>query len=89
MSLIREGNVGHPRNKREIAVIPLFAKNATHSSVPLKGHAAVAHSGGQGRPQAGARALPLTAASTMASARRLAGGGVFFMEHTLWTFLRS
>lgn len=89
MSLMRERNVGYPRTAREAAVIPLFAENATHSSVPLKGHAAVARSGGQGRPQAGARALPLTAASTMASARCSAGGGAFFMEHTLWTFLRS
>lgn len=89
MSPMRDRDVGHPRTTRETAVIPLFAKSATHSSVPLKAHAAVAHSGGQGRPQAGARALPLTAASTMASAGCLAGGGALFMEHTLWTFLRS
>ena len=89
MSLMREPNVRHPRITRETAVIPLFAESATHSSVPLKAHAAVAHIGGQDRPQAGARALPLTAASTLASAGCLAGGGALFMEHTLWTFLRS
>jgi hypothetical protein len=35
---------------REALVIPLFAKDSTHSSVPLAVHAAVARSGGQGRP---------------------------------------
>lgn len=39
---------------RETPVIPLFAENMAHSSAPLENHAAVARSGGQGRPQAGA-----------------------------------
>ena len=67
-------NAGLSRSLRENSVIPLFAENLAHSSVPLAFHAAVARSGGQGRPQAGACALPLTAPSTMASPRRLAGG---------------
>jgi ribosomal protein L39E len=35
---------------RENPAIPLFADYSTHSSVPLAAHAAVARSGGQGRP---------------------------------------
>jgi hypothetical protein len=34
----------------EILAIPLFAEDLTHSSVPLAILAAVARSGGQGRP---------------------------------------
>ena len=41
---------------------------------PIGISAAVARSVGQGRPQAGARALPLTEASTMASSRPFEGG---------------
>ncbi len=47
-------------------LIPLFAEKPSHPVVPL-GHRTVgARSEGQGRPLAGARALPLTAASTLA-----------------------
>jgi len=49
--------------------IPLFAKKRAHSSVPLSDRPAVARSGGQERPKAGARALLLTAASTAARSR--------------------
>ncbi len=89
MPSLREPNAGRPRITRETPLIPLFAKNATHSSVPL---AVVRPSRGaavKGGLKAGARALPLTAASTMASRDRMAGGGVFFMEQMLWTSLRS
>jgi hypothetical protein len=65
-------------------VIPLFAEKPAHSSVPLAHQAAVARSGGQGRPKAGARALLLTAASTMASRSRAAGGAIFPKEQALW-----
>lgn len=80
----RSKNAGLSRSLRENSVIPLFAENLAHSSVPLAFHAAVARSRGQGRPQAGARALPLTAPSTMASTRRLAAGGIF-TERKRWT----
>ena len=46
--------------------IPLFAKKPSHPSVPLGDQTAGARSEGQGRPSAGACALPLTAASTLA-----------------------
>ena len=46
--------------------IPLFAEEPSHPSVPLDGLSAVARSIGQGRSQTGARALPLTDASTVA-----------------------
>ena len=85
MSSLRQPNDGHPRIQSGIVVIPLFAENSTHSSVPLAVHAAVARSGGQGRPQAGARALPFTAASTMASPGRSAGGGFLTAERMRWT----
>jgi hypothetical protein len=84
MSSLRQPNDGHPRIQSGILFIPLFAENLAHSSVPLAFHAAVARSRGQGRPQAGARALPLTAPSTMASTRRLAAGGIF-TERKRWT----
>jgi hypothetical protein len=54
-------------------VIPLFAGKPSHPSVPLDGQSAAAHSAGQGRASAGACALPLTEASTVAGCRR--GGG--------------
>jgi hypothetical protein len=50
--------------------IPLFAERPPHPSVPLGDATAVARRRGQGRPLAGACALPLTAASTMARWRR-------------------
>lgn len=50
--------------------IPLFAKRRPHPFAPL-GHAqAGTRSAGQGRPTAGACALPLTAVSTLAGWRR-------------------
>jgi hypothetical protein len=54
--------------------IPLFAGKPSHPSVPLDGQSAAAHSAGQGRPSAGACALPLTEASTVAGCRRRGGG---------------
>ncbi len=54
--------------------IPLFAGKPSHPSVPLDGQSAAAHSAGQGRPTAGARALPLTEGSTVAGCRRRGGG---------------
>jgi hypothetical protein len=53
--------------------IPLFAERPPHPSVPLEEPSAVARRRGQGRPLAGACALPLTAASTMARLRRSGG----------------
>lgn len=50
--------------------IPLFAKKPSHPFVPLGDRTAGARSEGQGRPLAGACALPLTAASTLAGWRR-------------------
>ncbi|MBE7733753.1 lytic transglycosylase domain-containing protein [Devosia faecipullorum] len=47
-------------------VIPLFAEKPSHPFVPLGHRTAGAHSEGQERPSAGACALPLTAASTLA-----------------------
>ncbi|MFK0209522.1 lytic transglycosylase domain-containing protein [Agrobacterium sp. NPDC090283] len=52
------------------ALIPLFAKRPSHSSVPLDRRTAGARSEGQGRPSAGASRAPLTAASTLAGWRR-------------------
>jgi hypothetical protein len=51
---------------RSKIVIPLFAEKPSHPFVPLGHRTAGAHSEGQGRPSAGACALPLTAASTLA-----------------------
>jgi soluble lytic murein transglycosylase-like protein len=50
--------------------IPLFAERPSHPSAPLEDVSAVARRRSQGRPWVGARALPLTAASTMASSRQ-------------------
>ena len=55
---------------RSKIVIPLFAEKPSHPSVPLGHRTAGARSKGQGRPSAGACALPLTAASTLAGWRR-------------------
>ena len=55
---------------RSKIVIPLFAEKPSHPSVPLGDQTAGARSEGQGRPSAGACALPLTAASTLAGWRR-------------------
>ena len=55
---------------RSKIVIPLFAEKPAHPFVPLGHRTAGAHSEGQGRPSAGACALPLTAASTLADWRR-------------------
>ena len=54
--------------------IPLFDRKPVNPFVPIGISAAVARSVGQGRPQAGARALPLTEASTMARSRPVGGG---------------
>ena len=51
-------------------LIPLFAEKPSHPVVPLRRKTAGARSEGQGRPSAGACALPLTAASTLAGWRR-------------------
>ena len=50
--------------------IPLFAEKPSHPFVPLGDQTAGARSKGQGRPSAGACALPLTAASTLAGWRQ-------------------
>ena len=50
--------------------IPLFAERPSHPFVPLDDPSAVARGRGQGRPSAGACALPMTEASTMACWRR-------------------
>ena len=50
--------------------IPLFAEKPSHPFVPLGDQTAGARSEGQGRPSAGACALPLTAASTLAGWRQ-------------------
>ena len=55
---------------RSKIVIPLFAEKPSHPSVPLGHRTAGARSKGQGRPSAGACALPLTAASRLAGWRR-------------------
>ena len=55
---------------RSKIVIPLFAGKPSHPFVPLGDQTAGARSEGQGRPPAGACALPLTAASTLAGWRR-------------------
>ncbi|MCP3476452.1 lytic transglycosylase domain-containing protein [Bradyrhizobium sp. CCGUVB1N3] len=49
--------------------ISLFAEKPAHPFVPLKRQSAVAHSGGRGRPQAGALRAPLTDASVTLSSR--------------------
>ncbi|MBB6305039.1 lytic transglycosylase domain-containing protein [Rhizobium leucaenae] len=64
-----QGPVTRARDKAYIGSIPLFAEKPSHPFVPLGRQSAVARSGGQGRPQAGASASPLTDASTMACSR--------------------
>lgn len=54
--------------------IPLFDQKPVNPFVPIGILRAAARSVGQGRPQAGARALPLTEASTMACSRPVGGG---------------
>lgn len=58
-----------PRGTRRRGSIPLFAETPSHPSVPLDDPSAAARSRGQGRPQAGAGALPLAGASTAAGSR--------------------
>jgi soluble lytic murein transglycosylase-like protein len=54
------------------SIIPLFDQSTDHSFAPTKLRAAVARSGGPGRPQDRRKcASPLTAASTMATLRSL------------------
>jgi hypothetical protein len=52
----------------------LFDRKPVNPFAPIGISAAVARSVGQGRPQAGARAVPLTEASTMARSRPVGGG---------------
>src|SRR6266851_3002664 len=67
---------------RPASPIPLFDRKPVNPFVPIGISAAVARSVGQepapdlirGRPQAGARALPLTKASTVARSRSVGGG---------------
>ena len=54
---------------RPANTIPLFGRKLVNPFAPIGISAAVARSFGQGWPQAGARALPLTEASTMARSR--------------------
>ncbi len=54
--------------------IPLFDRKPVNPFVPIGISRAVARSVGQGRPQAGARALPLTEVSTVARCRPVGGG---------------
>jgi soluble lytic murein transglycosylase-like protein len=54
--------------------IPLFDRKPVNPFVPIGISRAIARSVGQGRPQAGARALPLTEASTVARSRSVGGG---------------
>lgn len=60
---------------RPASPIPLFDRKPVNPFAPIGNSAAVARSVGQGRPQAGARALPSTEASTMARSRPVGGGG--------------
>jgi soluble lytic murein transglycosylase-like protein len=64
-----ETDGANSRGMSGLIAIPLFAERLAHSSVPLKPQAAVARSGGQERPKAGACALLLTVASTAAPSR--------------------
>jgi len=62
------------------SVIPLFGRNTRHSFVPAKIYAAIARSGGQGRPSGRrAGASPLTVAGTMAALRSLGATVCFVM----------
>jgi len=58
-------------------LIPLFAEGPAHPAVPLGRRTAGARSAGQGRPVAGACALPLTGASTLAGLRRSGDRALF------------
>ncbi len=69
MPPLLETKAARPRAMSDLCVIPLFAEKPAHSSVPLARQAAVARSGGQERPKAGACALLLTVASTAARSR--------------------
>lgn len=51
---------------RPLSAIPLFDRRPVNPSVPIGYRAAIARSAGQGRPLAGASALPLRGASTVA-----------------------
>lgn len=59
---------------RPASPIPLFDRKPVNPFAPIGISAAVARSFGQGWPQAGARALPLTEASTVACSRPVGGG---------------
>jgi soluble lytic murein transglycosylase-like protein len=59
---------------RPASPIPLFDRKPVNPFVPIGISRAVARSVGQGRPQAGACALPLTEASTVARSRPVGGG---------------
>lgn len=59
---------------RPASPIPLFDRKPVNPFAPIGISAAVARSVGQGRPQAGARASPLTEASTVACSRSVGGG---------------
>ena len=59
---------------RPASPIPLFDRKPVNPFAPIGISAAVARSVSQGRPQAGARALPLTEPSTMARSRPAGGG---------------
>jgi len=63
------GPVTRAGDKAYKSSILLFAGKPSHPFVPLDDPSAVARSGGQGRPQAGAPRAPLTDASTMARSR--------------------
>lgn len=54
--------------------IPFFARNSSHPPVTLDDQPAIARSAGQGRPQAGACAVPLSEASSVAVRSRFRGG---------------
>src|SRR5712675_1979612 len=58
---------------RPASPIPLFDRKPVNPFAPIGILRAVARSVGQGRPQAGARALPLTEASTVARSRSVGG----------------
>jgi len=58
---------------RPASPIPLFDRRPVNPFVPIGISCAVARSVGHGRPLAGARALPLTEASTMACSRPVGG----------------
>jgi Transglycosylase SLT domain len=59
---------------RPASPIPLFDRKPVNPFVPIGVRGAITRSVGQGWPQAGARALPLTEASAMARSRPFGGG---------------